>query len=555
LELELESVYCCFRFQVFLFFSYSFCLPRWMSPPGGSMRQSRATLVICVCLVGSIIFLSMRLSEVDAENSALHLNLATGREELRGCQAAHDSLLQTLLDTKTKLVVSHQEVAELEGFRDRLGRFQKDLDDARKLGSGLASELEVKKSAAEAQGTMLKKCEEARESCVSGELSKNDALRDLVDELKSQNERLAAKSQEQQARIQRLKDDCEQTHWKSDAVRESAQSLGTTGKGVVVYVAAKPQLEDLLLSLELLEANFLYCHPYPVHIFAVGDFTDLEIASIREMVPSAPFVNFEPLCLDDCVPRGYSVTVKVLVDWIASSNLSKSLGELSRERFLAGAIFRAASLARFEYMWYLEPNTFISEEVQEDPFLHVEASRCGYGYADNATDHDFSDFSLSEIEGASAIHKLYRKYLSISRGWIKEEVIQRVEEFLSPGLGEYSWLAYHHKLEIFNLGLWRDSKWMTVFDYLDQSKAFYQYDWRASHLRAMALPLLGPQEVVCRLQHTLVSFTSMDPPSEKQIDAAAARPLDRCSKFFGDTEKSIHAAEPDVGAQEDPQQP
>jgi len=276
---------------------------------------------------------------------------------------------------------------EAESAKEELTVASARLDEARQQRDSLATEMQGKHERVNEVEARLGDCEEAREKCVKGEMIQADAKELLLDELKAQNERLAAKSQELQLKVAQLKENCEQTHWKSEgsdsfsffffflfffhlihflflhlAARASAETMSSGGKGVVVYVAQKRQFEDLLLSLELLQANFLYCFPYPVHIFMGDDFTDSEVASIRDMLPGDRGVVFESICLEDCVPGGYS-SVPVVKDWISSNHLAKSLGDLNRERFLAGEIFRSPSLSKFEFMWYLEPTTFITVRI------------------------------------------------------------------------------------------------------------------------------------------------------------------------------------------------
>jgi hypothetical protein len=57
----------------------------------------------------------------------------------------------------------------------------------------------------------------------------------------------------------------------------------------------------------------------------------------------------------------------------------------------------------------------------------------------------------------------------------------------------------------------------------------------------MAVPLLTPKEGVCHIDPQLITFVSVDYPPEGVIDVSLARPLDRCSKYFGQTEESLHA--------------
>ena len=80
---------------------------------------------------------------------------------------------------------------------------------------------------------------------------------------------------------------------------------------------------------------------------------------------------------------------------------------------------------------------------------------------------------------------------------------------------------------------------MQVFDYLDQSKVLYQYDWSVGHVRAMAVPLLATPDKVCQISADLITFTTGDYPPEDVIDQSLSRPLDRCSTHFGQVKKKV----------------
>lgn len=154
------------------------------------------------------------------------------------------------------------------------------------------------------------------------------------------------------------------------AARAQIQSDGSMG--VIAFVVRRSQLEDFWLSLELLEANFLYCYPYPVVVFAGDDFTDTEVVSIREKLPTALSVTFELICLDNCV-SGLS-TVDEIKGLMATNSVKMGLGKLNKERFLAGEIFRHPALADYDYLWYMEPTTFL---LVGGSFLLLEANSRG----------------------------------------------------------------------------------------------------------------------------------------------------------------------------------
>jgi len=109
-----------------------------------------------------------------------------------------------------------------------------------------------------------------------------------------------------------------------------------------------------LLSLELLEANFLFCFPYPIHIFADKEITDDEIHAIKDSVPSAPSVTFEPVCFQNCQLLN------------SDGNVTESKGSLphlsshAKDSFIAFHMFSSENVKGFELYWYLEPSVFIT---------------------------------------------------------------------------------------------------------------------------------------------------------------------------------------------------
>jgi hypothetical protein len=205
------------------------------------MRQLRILILLLVLLIGAVVFLGLKLVDERYQNTLLQSKLighaATCQserekreDELSGLQTKFEGAQRELASLRNQLA---ERIREVEICQAKADQVTKDLMEAQNQRNTAAMALVRTSGVLEEKEKVLAECEEAREQCVKGEIGKADSKEQLLDELQVQNERLGKKSQELQLKIQQLKDDCDQSHWKSEGEHSWVFTKKTTTRFLI----------------------------------------------------------------------------------------------------------------------------------------------------------------------------------------------------------------------------------------------------------------------------------------------------------------------------------
>ena len=174
------------------------------------IRRPRFVVLASVVLFVVLFLVTSSYLDLQTSHTQLLFKLTT---QTASCQEKLAQMQQRLTEDTGTL---ERRSREAESAKEEQTMASARLDEARQQRDSLATEMQGKHERVNEVEARLGDCEEAREKCVKGEMIQADAKELLLDELKAQNERLAAKSQELQLKVAQLKENCEQTHWKSE---------------------------------------------------------------------------------------------------------------------------------------------------------------------------------------------------------------------------------------------------------------------------------------------------------------------------------------------------
>ena len=190
------------------------------------MRRPRLTLLTLVVLFVFLFLVTSSYLELQTSHTQLLAKLtaqaATWQQERGKRDDVIGKLQEKLGDSQRRLEEATTSLEkrgrQAESVKEELAVTSARLEEARQQRDLLTLEMKENLERIEEVEARLGDCEEAREKCVKGEFGKRDAKEMLLDELKTQNERLAAKSQELQVKVVQLQENCEQTHRKSEGL-------------------------------------------------------------------------------------------------------------------------------------------------------------------------------------------------------------------------------------------------------------------------------------------------------------------------------------------------
>lgn len=209
-------------------------------------------------------------------------------------------------------------------------------------------------------------------------------------------------------------------------------------------------LRRLYRSLELLNQNVLSKYPYPVVFGHEGIPDELKDIISSKLNTTHYFhkVDFKlpdyPQEIRDRIPE------KFKGHW--DENAFFSMGYRHMCRYFAGGIYKDEFFEKVNYLWRLDCDSYITDELEQDPFEVMQQSNAAYGFISLWEDEDYV------IEG---LHDFTANFFG--------------QEFNLLRLDPKAVFATH--FEIVDFKKIRSSKYMDYFDAIDKSGNIYIKRW------------------------------------------------------------------------------
>lgn len=249
-------------------------------------------------------------------------------------------------------------------------------------------------------------------------------------------------------------------------------------KNAIVYLLNESEKDKICFrkSLELLEKNYLNKFPCDIICFHEKNFDPNEIAFIKK--------NFnESLLFQEVefkLPEYSSNVLKEIPEYFPHPDfpqcLGFSMGYRHMCRFFAGEIFNQEILQKYDYVWRLDTDSFILNEIEDDVFVKMFNGDYIYGYINIQNDHEGVIKNLWETS---------RQYFAPAEKFLQFFDIDREKHFRK---------VFYTNFEIFNMAWFKSDLYQNFYKYIDASAGIYKYRWGDHVLRYIALNCLSSMD-------------------------------------------------------------
>ena len=266
----------------------------------------------------------------------------------------------------------------------------------------------------------------------------------------------------------------------------------------IVYLTQNTLVRRLYLqtSLYLLFRSFNGRCGYPVLVFHEGDFTEADIAAIREGIPNelGSLIQFRQVDADD-----FQVPDSVMSDVVDANRIIVPDARSLRYRTMCRWWIRHAAryLAPYEFYMRLDDDSFIEDTIDYDPFRLIRD--VGVDYASNLVhiEHPLNALGLQELsqdvlDDSGRLRSLFlhgdvaetidpsklMAFLARIPASLREHV--NTEELSCP-------IIYYNNFHVARTSLWRHPVIARYFKAIDQSTGIYQLRWGDAALHTVAL--------------------------------------------------------------------
>jgi len=192
----------------------------------------------------------------------------------------------------------------------------------------------------------------------------------------------------------------------------------------------------------------------------------------------------------DKLPSYPGLTQEQVDRWIEGKDGGRGgarLGYRQMCRFYSHTLFHHPALAKFDYYWRFDDDSFLLGEVKEDPFELMEEKGYVYGYRS-------VEFENPRTVGVG-LDVLWKKTKQFAK---KNKLpLSFLKKRVANWKGKYTGLYYYNNFEINKVSFWRESAlYSNYFSFLDRSLGFFQYRWGDSNVRTLASHLfLKPHQI------------------------------------------------------------
>jgi len=135
-------------------------------------------------------------------------------------------------------------------------------------------------------------------------------------------------------------------------------------------------------------------------------------------------------------------------------------------RFHAKTVYEQPILARLQYVWRLDDDSYITKPISYDVFRLMRDRRIQYGYARIVSEYRICIRHLWPAAFAYISRHRLRTTFKMSRG-----------------------LIFWNNFEMSDLDVWRSPQYKEYIDYIDRLGGIYYYRWGDSTIKTIAARL------------------------------------------------------------------
>lgn len=255
-------------------------------------------------------------------------------------------------------------------------------------------------------------------------------------------------------------------------------------KACFVSLVRNKELWSLAKSIRSVEDRFNEKFKYPWVFLNDEPFSDEFKNTISSLVPKAQFgvIPQEHWSYPDHISKSRAAeTRKEMADIIYGG--SESYRHMCR--FQSGFFFRHPLLDEYDWYWRVEPDTFLTCDVDFDVFKFMQDNKFAYGFT--ITIHEY-------LKTIPTLWETTKNFVSEHKDYLHKD---NLLEFVSGNEGEsYNLCHFWSNFEIANLNFYRSKAYLDYFDYLDQAGGFFYERWGDAPVHSIAASLFLPRNMI-----------------------------------------------------------
>jgi hypothetical protein len=246
-------------------------------------------------------------------------------------------------------------------------------------------------------------------------------------------------------------------------------------KNAIVYLLNDNQKDknNFRNSIGLLTKNYLNNFPCDIICFHEQGFDKNEINLIKEHVKFN--IQFEEINFN--LPNYSQEILNQIPEYFPHPDFPDcqgfSIGYRHMCRFFAGEIFNQKILQKYDYVWRLDTDSFILDEIYYDIFSKMNENDANYGYINIQNDHDGVIKNLWETS-----YEYFKK-------------IGDFKQFFETDKNKHFRKVYYTNFEIFKMSWFKSEEYQSFYKFIDESAGIYKYRWGDHVLRYIALNCLS----------------------------------------------------------------
>jgi alpha 1,2-mannosyltransferase len=248
---------------------------------------------------------------------------------------------------------------------------------------------------------------------------------------------------------------------------------------VIIYMSRMRDVPLLFRSISLLCLNFKYIRDYPIVVFH----DDIDRPTISNLMVALhrrfgyiPNIKFELLQFEmpewvTTDPSKYVVPMNEA--WMGYRHMC---------RFHSGGIYKEPRLAKYDYYWRLDSDSYIYSPINYDPFEKMRSQDFEYAYMCD-----------EEGEVPSVAQDLWETTVKFM-----EESNIPMNDYLKSRLvdGRWNYNMFYTNFEIAKFSFFRGKDYMAYFDYLDKSGGIYYKRWGDAPIHWLGVRLfMNPSKI------------------------------------------------------------
>jgi len=223
-------------------------------------------------------------------------------------------------------------------------------------------------------------------------------------------------------------------------------------------------------SIPLLINNYYLKHSCDIICFYEPDFPFSELALLKNSLQNIS-IYFEPITFS--TPNYSSEIIAQIPEYFPHPDFPAaqgfSLGYRHMCRFFAGEIFKQSRLMQYRYIWRLDTDSFILDEIPYNVFDRMNNEKAIYGYINIQHDHPGVVCNLWEL----------------SEQYFKN--IHKDDIFKSQNLQFHKNRVFYTNFEIFDMDWFRGEDYQNFYNFIDNSGGIYMYRWGDASIRYIGL--------------------------------------------------------------------